>query len=116
MYQSMPQARGSSRSHSAIQVNSYKRVVQRLSHALESEVRQQPVIESAIRNPQSAFERTAYTEYHPRWYRRQVSARWWTGSWAYLRFMLRELSSVFVAYFVVVTLLQIRALNHGPES
>ncbi len=77
---------------------------------------QQTVLKSAIRNPQSAIKTPAYTEYHPRWYRRRVSTYWWTGSWAYLRFILRELTSIFVAYFVMFTLLQIRALNRGPES
>ena len=51
-----------------------------------------------------------YTEFHPRWYRKQVSTYWWMGSWRYLKFILRELSSVAVAWFVVMTLLQLRAL------
>ena len=54
--------------------------------------------------------------YHPKWYRPRVSTYWWLGRWPYLRFILRELSSVFVAFFVVVTLLQIRAVTHGPEA
>jgi fumarate reductase subunit C len=58
----------------------------------------------------------AYTEYHPRWYRPRVSTYWWLWRWAYLKFILRELSSVFVAYFVVLTLLQLWALNQGPEA
>ena len=57
-----------------------------------------------------------YTEYHPRWYRPRVSTYWWIRKWPYLKFILRELSSVFVAYFVVLTLLLIRALIQGPES
>lgn len=57
-----------------------------------------------------------YTEYHPRWYRARVSTYWWMRSWPYLKFILRELSSVFVAYFVVLALLLIRALIEGPES
>ncbi len=57
-----------------------------------------------------------YTEYHPRWYRSRVSTWWWLARWPYLRFILREISSVFVAWFVVVLLLQIRALSHGPEA
>ena len=57
-----------------------------------------------------------YTEYHPRWYRRRVSVYWWLGEWHYLKFILREISSVFVAIFVVITLLQLRALLHGPEA
>src|SRR5207244_4947928 len=57
-----------------------------------------------------------YTEYHPRWYRTRVSTWWWLARWPYLKFILREISSVFVAWFVVVLLLQIRALSHGPAA
>ncbi len=58
----------------------------------------------------------AYTEYHPRWYRARVSTYWWLWRWPYLRFVLRELSSVFVAFFVVITLLQIHALSRGEQA
>ncbi len=57
-----------------------------------------------------------YTEYHPRWYRSRVSTWWWLTRWPYLKFILREISSVFVAWFVVVLLLQIRALSRGPDA
>jgi fumarate reductase subunit C len=57
-----------------------------------------------------------YTDYHPRWYRRRVSTYWWLGRPSYLVFILRELSSFFVAWFVVFTLLQIRALSQGEDS
>jgi len=59
---------------------------------------------------------TRYTEYHPRWYRSRVSTWWWLTRWPYLKFILREISSVFVAWFVVVLLLQIRALSRGPDA
>jgi fumarate reductase subunit C len=45
-----------------------------------------------------------------------VSTYWWLWRWAYLKFILRELSSVFVAYFVVLVLLQLQALRQGPEA
>jgi fumarate reductase subunit C len=57
-----------------------------------------------------------YTPHHPRWYRERVSTYWWLWRWKYLKFVLRELSSVFVAWLVVVTLLQVRALGRGPEA
>ena len=57
-----------------------------------------------------------YTLYHPRWFRRRVSTYWWVGQRQYLKFILRELSSVFVAIFVVITLFQLRALRAGPEA
>jgi len=58
----------------------------------------------------------AYTEYHPRWYRPRVSVYWWMGDWRYLKFILRELSSAFVAFAEVMTLFQLRALRSGPEA
>ena len=58
----------------------------------------------------------SYTPFHPRWYRPQVSVYWWMGEWHYLKFILRELSSVFVAVCVIETLMLIRALGDGPEA
>ena len=52
----------------------------------------------------------------PRLYWRRVSTYWWLWQPSYLKFILRELTSVFVAVFVVVTLLQIRALMRGPQA
>ena len=59
---------------------------------------------------------TRYTEFHPRWYRPPVSVYWWLKQRQYLTFILRELSSVFVALFVVMTLFQLWALKKGPEA
>lgn len=59
---------------------------------------------------------SGYTEYHPRWYRPVVSTWWWLGRGSYLKFILREISSVFVAWFVVILLLQIRALSRGADA
>ncbi len=58
----------------------------------------------------------AYTLNHPRWYRKRVSTYWWLQRWEYLRFVLREISSVFVAYFVVLILVEIYAISRGPQS
>jgi fumarate reductase subunit C len=57
-----------------------------------------------------------YTLFHPRWYRRRVSVWWWLQNRSYAVFVLRELTSVFVAYFAVVLLWQLRALTGGPEA
>src|SRR6266567_1683740 len=43
-----------------------------------------------------------YTLYHPRWYRRRVSVWWWLQNRSYAGFVLRELTSVFVAFFAVL--------------
>ena len=61
-------------------------------------------------------ERSAYTEFRPKWYRHRVSTYWWLSQWSYTKFILRELSSVFVGYFIVITLLQVRALTLGASS
>lgn len=57
-----------------------------------------------------------YTQYHPRWYRRRVSVWWWLQNRAYTGFVLRELTSVFVAFFALVSLWQVRALVQGPDA
>ena len=56
------------------------------------------------------------TEYLPKSYHPRVSTYWWLTRWVYLKFILREASSVFVAWTVILTLLQIRALAAGPAS
>ncbi len=58
----------------------------------------------------------AYREFHPKWYRTRVSTYWWLSEWSYTKFILRELSSVFVAYVVVIILMQARALGQGPAE
>ena len=62
------------------------------------------------------IERSGYSEFHPKWYRPRMATLWWLGRWPYIKFILRELTSVFVAIFVVITLFQIRALGQGPEA
>ncbi len=57
-----------------------------------------------------------YTEYHPRWYRPRVSTYWWMSRRTYLLFILRELSSIFVAWFVVFLLLTCRAIGQGEQE
>jgi fumarate reductase subunit C len=54
-----------------------------------------------------------YTEYHPRWHRPRMSTYWWLHRRSYLAFILRELSSVAVAWFVVYLLLLVRAVGRG---
>lgn len=57
-----------------------------------------------------------HTPYHPRWYRRRVSVWWWLKNPAYALFVVRELTSVAVAYFALLMLWQIRALTAGPDA
>jgi fumarate reductase subunit C len=64
----------------------------------------------------TAGSQPAYTPFHPRWYRKRVSTWWWLGQWQYLKFILREISSIFVALAVGTTLWEISALHDGAES
>ena len=45
-----------------------------------------------------------------------VPTFWWLGNSSYFLFMLRELSSVFVAWFVVYLLFLVRAVIEGPAG
>jgi fumarate reductase subunit C len=46
----------------------------------------------------------------------KMRATWWLRRPAYFRFMMRELSSVFIAIFLVVFLVQIHQLSRGPDA
>jgi fumarate reductase subunit C len=61
-------------------------------------------------------EKAAYTEFHPRWHRTPVSTWWWMKRIEYVKFILREVSSVFVAWFVVFLLLLVHAVTAGPDA
>jgi fumarate reductase subunit C len=58
----------------------------------------------------------AYTDYHPRWLRRKPSTYWWLEKRAYVAFILREGSCMFVGWFVVYLLLLVKSVTGGPES
>ena len=49
-------------------------------------------------------------------YHRKMTATWWLTQRSYFLFMLRELSSVFIAVFLVIYLFQIHQLSEGPEA
>ena len=61
-------------------------------------------------------DRPAYTDYHPRWHRPRMSVYWWLGRRTYVAFILRELSSLFIAWFVLYTLLLVAAVSQGPAA
>lgn len=61
-------------------------------------------------------DKAAYTEYHPRWLRPRMSTYWWLQRRGYVAFILRELSSVFVAWFVVYLLLLVHSVSLGDSS
>ena len=41
---------------------------------------------------------------------------WWVHKWVHMRFILRELTSVFVAFYAIMLLLHVRSLAAGPEA
>ena len=49
-------------------------------------------------------------------YRPRMSAAWWLKSRSYFLFMMRELSSVFIALFVLIYLYELFMLSRGPED
>jgi fumarate reductase subunit C len=49
-------------------------------------------------------------------YQRPLALFWWLERRSYLLFVLRELSSVFVAWFVVYLLLLVNAVSDGAAS
>ena len=49
-------------------------------------------------------------------YRRRMSVWWWTRKRSYFLFVMRELSSIFVAWLVVYLLLLIRAVVEGEAA
>ena len=55
-----------------------------------------------------------YTDYHPRWLRPKLSTYWWLEKRAYVAFILREGSCMFVAWFVVYLLLLVNSVGGGP--
>ena len=58
----------------------------------------------------------SYSDFQPREYHRSFSNLWWLERFNYLIFILREFSSIFVGYFLIVTLSQVCALARGPEA
>ena len=49
-------------------------------------------------------------------YHRPISTWWWMRKRSYFIFVMRELSSIFVAWFVVYLLLLIRAVSRGAPQ
>lgn len=51
-----------------------------------------------------------------KYYKNKMSILWWTQRLSYIHFILRELTSLSVAFFAIVFLFLIRALSNGPEA
>jgi fumarate reductase subunit C len=54
--------------------------------------------------------------YFARLYKPRMSVWWWLHRRSYTAFVLRELSSVFVAWTVIFLLLMVRAVSQGPAE
>ena len=57
-----------------------------------------------------------YTEHHPRWHRRRIPIFWWLKKLRYMKFILRELTSVAVVYAVALLLVQVVAVSRGEQA
>lgn len=57
-----------------------------------------------------------YSQFQPKPYHPRMSAFWYFDRWPYLLFILREVSSFFVAYFAALILVQVCALSAGPDA
>jgi fumarate reductase subunit C len=57
-----------------------------------------------------------YTDYHPRWLRPHISTYWWLQRRSYFAFILREISSLSVAWSIVFLLLIVYAVDRGPAD
>jgi fumarate reductase subunit C len=49
-------------------------------------------------------------------YKRPMSWTWWLDKRAYLLFMLREMTSIFIAAYLALFLIQIAQLSRGAEA
>jgi succinate dehydrogenase subunit C len=61
-------------------------------------------------------ENVEYGAFYARWYKPRISKLWWLRRRSYLVFVVRELTSVFVAWFVVFLLLLVRAVSQGERE
>ena len=57
-----------------------------------------------------------YKRHHPKWHRERVPIFWWLRSASYVKFMFRELTSLFVAYAAGLLLVQAWALGQGAAA
>ena len=52
----------------------------------------------------------------PGLYYPKMRLTWWLGRPGYIRFMIREVTSVFIAIFLVVLLVQVHQVAQGPDA
>lgn len=49
-------------------------------------------------------------------YKKRMSIFWWASRWVHIKFISRELTSVFVAGYAILFMLYIRSILQGPEA
>lgn len=64
----------------------------------------------------SEDENIRYKRYRPEDYQPGMSIFWWASKKPYILFIIRELTSVFIAAYMVLVLIQLNALRQGPEA
>ena len=57
-----------------------------------------------------------YYKGHPKLYFKRKPIFWWTEKWVHSRFILREMTSVAVAWFAVILIMLISALRNGEAA
>ena len=57
-----------------------------------------------------------HTAYQPKSYRPRMPMLWWLKNRAYTKFMLRELTCVFAAFFAFLSLWEVRAVAAGADA
>lgn len=61
-------------------------------------------------------EKVKYSRYKPNMYLPEMSIFWWIKQKPYLVFIIRELTSLFVAAYALFLMFQVYALRSGPEQ
>jgi len=56
-----------------------------------------------------------YYKGHPRLYFKRMPIFWWVKKWSHARFILRELTSFGVAFYAIIIILHVQAINQGAE-
>ena len=57
-----------------------------------------------------------YRQFQPKPHQPEMTPYWYFDRWPYLKFLIRESSAVFVGWFAIVMLLQLKALISGPTA
>ncbi|MCW9708881.1 hypothetical protein [Fodinibius salsisoli] len=57
-----------------------------------------------------------YQRYRPERYSPRMSIFWWVHKKPFVKFIVRELTSLFVAAYAVLLIFQVRALSQGAEA